>query len=236
MSIKESIKKIVQGKRYSSDAYVNFLRKIGVTVGEDVIIYVPSKTLIDEQYPWMISIGNHVRITEGVKLLTHDYSWSVLKTSYGGILGASGCVSIGDNVFIGMNTIITKNVCIDSNVIIGAGSVVTKDCEANSVYAGSPAKKIMSLEEFFEKRIKAQVEEARLLAIKYYEHFGEKPKEEIFHEYFMLFADDRAIQENIVFSNKMDLCKNRNLSLAYITEHKPPFQNFNEFMRYCFDD
>ena len=32
----------------------------------------------------MISIGNHVRITEGVKILTHDYSWSVLKNCRGG--------------------------------------------------------------------------------------------------------------------------------------------------------
>lgn len=60
------------------------MRKIGVEIGKDVVIYVPSKTLIDEQYPWMISIGNHVRITEGVKILTHDYSWIVLKNYSGG--------------------------------------------------------------------------------------------------------------------------------------------------------
>ncbi len=48
-------------------------------IGNDVEVYVPSKTLIDEQYPWMITIGNHVRITEGVKILTHDYSWFVIK-------------------------------------------------------------------------------------------------------------------------------------------------------------
>lgn len=46
----------------------------------------------------------HVRITEGVKILTHDYAWAVLKTETGAILGASGTVKIGDNVFIGMNT------------------------------------------------------------------------------------------------------------------------------------
>lgn len=54
------------------------------------------------------------------------------------MLGASGVVEIGDNVFIGMNTIIERNVKIGNNVVIGAGSVVTKDCEPNSVYAGAP--------------------------------------------------------------------------------------------------
>lgn len=52
------------------------------------------------------------------------------------ILGASGIVEIGNNVFIGMNTIIERNVKIGDNVVVGAGSLVTKDCESDSVYAG----------------------------------------------------------------------------------------------------
>lgn len=121
------------------------------------------KTLIDEQYPWMISIGNHVRITEGVKILTHDYSWSVLKNYRGGVFGASGTVEIGDNVFIGMNAIIERNVKIGNNVIIGAGSVVTKDCKENSVYAGVPAKRIMGIDEFFMKRRDKQLDDVKVL-------------------------------------------------------------------------
>ena len=137
-------------------------KKIGIEIGEDVTIYAPTKTFIDEQYPWMIKIGNHIRITEGCKFLTHDYSWSVIKglntsTEYGGaILGASGEIIINDNVFIGMNSIICRNVVIGENVIIGAGSVVTKSCEPNSVYVGNPAKKMSDISTFLEKRAKAQ--------------------------------------------------------------------------------
>ena len=144
---KEWVKKILLGKRYSSESYINYLRGIGVKIGEDCVIYVPSKTLIDEQYPWMITIGDHVRVTEGVKILTHDYSWMVIKNVAGPILGASGKVEIGNNVFIGMNTVICRNVNIGDNVIIGAGSVVTRDCDSNGVYAGVPANRIMSLTE-----------------------------------------------------------------------------------------
>lgn len=177
MKIREIIKKIILGKRSSSKSYIEYLRDIGVEIGEDVTIYVPSKTLIDEQYPWMIAIGNHVRITEGVKILTHDYSWSVLKKyateneNAGEILGASGEVIIGDNVFIGMNSIITRNVTIGNNVIIGTGSVVTKDCKDDGVYVGVPAHRISSVSEYKEKRKREQLKEAKTLAVKYYEKF-----------------------------------------------------------------
>lgn len=107
MQLKNMLKKAVYGVKSDSESYIEHLKAIGMKIGDDCVVYVPMKTLIDEQYPWMISIGNHVRITEGVKILTHDYSWSVLKNYRGGVFGASGTVEIGDNVFIGMNAIIT---------------------------------------------------------------------------------------------------------------------------------
>ena len=82
--LKNMLKKVVYGAKSDSESYVEHLKALGMKIGDDCVVYVPTKTLIDEQYPWMISIGNHVRITEGVKILTHDYSWSVLKNYRGG--------------------------------------------------------------------------------------------------------------------------------------------------------
>lgn len=237
-------KKLIYGKRSDSAAYICHLRKIGVAIGDDVTIYAPTKTFIDEQYPWMISIGNHVHITEGVKILTHDYSWSVLKVADniaenyggGGIFGASGEVKIGDNVFIGMNAIILRNVRIGDNVIIGVGSVVTKDCERNFVYGGNPARKIMSLEQFYQKRKELQLKEAKELALAYYKRFAKKPDKEVFHEYFMLFADEQDILSCGAFNNKMNLCGNRQQSFVYSQENKPVFCSYEEFLNYCFDE
>lgn len=62
-----------------------------------------------------------------------------------------GRVEIGDNVYIGYNTIILCNVKIGSNVIIGAVSVVTKDISDNKVCAGNPARFIWDLETFKKK-------------------------------------------------------------------------------------
>ncbi len=54
-------------------------------------------------------------------------------------------VLIKNNSWIGASAIILPGVTIGENSIIGAGSVVTKDTESFSVYAGNPAKKIRSL-------------------------------------------------------------------------------------------
>ena len=223
MGVKEVLKKIAYGKRYSSETYIDYLRRIGVKIGEDCTIYVPSKTLIDEQYPWMITIGNHVRITEGVKILTHDYSWSVLKLyegvseNPGAILGASGTVEIGNNV------------------IIGAGSVVTSSCDHNGVYAGVPAKRIMSIDEYYEKRERAQFNEAKELAVEYFDRYGKRPGKEVFHEYFMLFETAEEAQKNDVFRNKIALCKNELDTVEYMRAHKAMFSSYDEFIEKCFE-
>ena len=56
-------------------------------------------------------------------------------------------VTIGDNVWIGGNTVICPGVRIGSNTVIGAGSVVTKDLPAWSVAAGNPCRVIRSITE-----------------------------------------------------------------------------------------
>lgn len=54
-------------------------------------------------------------------------------------------VNIGNNVWIGGNTVILPGVSIGDCCVIGAGSVVTKDIPAWSVAAGNPAKIIRKI-------------------------------------------------------------------------------------------
>lgn len=239
MKISDILKQLVYKERATSEKYINFLRKLGVEIGDDCIFYAPSQSPIDIQYPWMITIGNHVRITAGVKILTHDYSWSVLKLMNrheGEILGACGHVIIGDNVFIGRGAIITRNVIIGDNVIIGAGSVVTKDCESNYVYAGAPAHKIMDLESFYKKRKELQLKEAKDMAIAYVKRYGKKPAPEVFHEYFMLFCNDKSVMTNPTFMKKIKLCGNPEQSLDYLSSNSQTFDSYDDFLNYCLDE
>ena len=53
---------------------------------------------------------------------------------------------IGDNVWIGGNTVVLPGITIGNNVTIGAGSVVTKDINQKGIYAGNPAKIIRKLQ------------------------------------------------------------------------------------------
>ena len=60
-------------------------------------------------------------------------------------------VTVGDNVWIGGNTVIMPGVHIGSNTVIGAGSVVTKDIPDWVVAAGNPCRVIREItEEDFE--------------------------------------------------------------------------------------
>ena len=67
MFIKEFVKKILYGNRYSSETYIKYLKGLGVKIGERTVIFSPRETFIDEQYPWMVEIGNDVQITRGVQ-------------------------------------------------------------------------------------------------------------------------------------------------------------------------
>ena len=62
-----------------------------------------------------------------------------------------GKIEIKDNCFIGANSTILPNVTIGPNSIVGAGSLVRSNIEPNSVYAGVPARRICSLDEYAEK-------------------------------------------------------------------------------------
>ncbi|TCS37170.1 acyltransferase [Reinekea marinisedimentorum] len=56
-------------------------------------------------------------------------------------------VNIGDNIFIGTNSIVLKGASIGENSIIGAGSLVRSDVPANEIWAGQPAKLIGTLDD-----------------------------------------------------------------------------------------
>ena len=231
--IKNYIKKIIMREKYNSDTYIQFLRKLGVKIGENCTIYVPSKTEIDITNPFMLEIGDNVKITTGVKILTHDFSWSVTSGLDGFITGSIGAVSIGNNVFIGMGSIITRNVEIGDNVIIGAGSVVTHNCESNSVYAGIPAKKIMSIEDYHKKRKIMQVEDAKKLAITYYNKTGKLPDRQILREFLFLFENDIKKDEKNIAKILLKDSGHYEECLKTFTNNKPQFKDINDFLKFC---
>ena len=99
-----------------------------------------------------IEIGPNVKIGANVRIFDHDFhSLDYMKrrnTYEDRKFVKTNNVIIGDDVFIGTNSIILKGVRIGPRSIIGAGSVVSlKEIPPDSLVAGNPAKILDYLKE-----------------------------------------------------------------------------------------
>lgn len=117
---------------------VEYQRSKGAKIGEDVVLI---NCRIDDQFQYLLSIGNHVTIT-GATILTRDAS---TKRALG--FTKCGRVDIGDNVFIGDGSVILPNTKIGNRVVVGAGAVVAKNIPDDSVVIGNPCKILCSYDD-----------------------------------------------------------------------------------------
>ena len=84
-----------------------------------------------------ISIGHNFRMGPGAALISanhslHDYdTWR-----------EADPIVIGDNVWIGTNSVVLPGIEIGSNVVVGANSVVDKVIQPNSIVTGNPCRVI----------------------------------------------------------------------------------------------
>lgn len=124
--------------------------KIYAGMGENVALQPRTVPLYSE----LIRYHNNIIVAKNVDFCTHDVIHNVVNRSVGNVdlKERIGCIEIMDNVFIGSNSVIMYGTRIGPNVIVASGSVVTKDCEPDSVYAGCPARKIGTYADFIEKR------------------------------------------------------------------------------------
>ncbi|MEG9328782.1 sugar O-acetyltransferase [Salinimicrobium catena] len=92
-----------------------------------------------------VSIGSNVFFGPRVGLYTaaHPIDAAVRNTS----LEYGKPIVIGNNVWIGGNTVINPGVTIGDNTIIGSGSVVTKDIPEGVIAAGNPCKVLREITE-----------------------------------------------------------------------------------------
>lgn len=127
---------------------VAFARSLGVNIKGEVRFYSMSRSMFGTE-PWAITIGDNVYITAGAQFVTHDGGTLILRTREP-TLEWTAPIVIGDNVYIGLETMIMPGVTIGDNVIIGARSLVTRDIPSDSVAAGHPARVIKSLDQYFE--------------------------------------------------------------------------------------
>lgn len=124
---------------------LTFVRRGGRTrVSNTNMIF--SNSLVDTLVPDHVEIGQNFVSAPGSVILGHDASLILFYEKY-----RIEKTIIGNNVFLGANSVVLPGVIIEDNVIVGAGAVVTKKLESNGVYAGNPAKYICSIEDYYMK-------------------------------------------------------------------------------------
>lgn len=125
---------------YTTEKLIKMGMKVGKNFGR------LNGVILDPSHCWLIEIGDNVTLAPRVHLLCHDASTKQF-LNYTKI----GRVVIGNNVFIGAESVVLPNVKIGNNVIIGANSTVTKDIPDNVVAAGNPARVLSTLEEYLKR-------------------------------------------------------------------------------------
>lgn len=217
-------------KKETEQDYIDNLREKGIKIGHNTVFFDWRSNIVDTQRPWLIEIGNYCKITHGVVILSHDYSRSVLRRVYGEVIDGAKRTIIGDNVFIGMNSVILMGANIGNNVIIGAGSIVSGTVPDNVVVAGNPAKIICTLDEYYQKRKSLYVEEAKENLMCFKEHNGRIPTINEMGAFFPIYLErsrDELKKHNIRTNLSGD--EEEDVVSSFL-QSKPVYESYQDFV------
>lgn len=139
-----------------TNLYIRQLRRKGLKVGKN--LFVVSNVSLDRNNCHLISIGDNCTLAHNVVILAHDTSGCVASRTQHRIAP----VKLGNNCFIGSNTVVLPGVTIGDNVIVGAGSVVTRNLPSNCVAAGNPARMLETMDEFGVKQRRRELEKSNI--------------------------------------------------------------------------
>jgi acetyltransferase-like isoleucine patch superfamily enzyme len=93
-----------------------------------------------------IRIGNRVLVGGNASIVDTDFHPLTPEGRRDDInAGTSRPIEIGDDVFIGMNSLILKGVTVGDGSVVGAGSVVSRDVPPHTIVAGNPATVVKEL-------------------------------------------------------------------------------------------
>lgn len=114
---------------------VEYWRKQGVTIGRHCRI---AKASFGSE-PYLVTLGDYVRITSGVHFLTHGGAWMLVyyrKTN----AEFFGKIRVGNYVYFGNDVTVLPGVEIGDGCIVAACSVVARSVPPGCIVAGNPAR------------------------------------------------------------------------------------------------
>lgn len=228
---KKFINKLMFPHTRDNEHFVEYLRSNGAIIGKDTRFIDPKKCHVDPGRIDYIRIGENCCLSV-VSLIAHDYSWYVFADSHSDILpDGGGKIEIGNNCFIGYQACILKGTTIGDNVIIGARSVVKGNVPSNTVWAGSPAKQICTLDELYQRKVGKRISEALYRRDHIKEKKGGNPDISEMGYFSFLFLD--RTMEN--YHEYIEGLEHNGISGHPVVKHlffnsKPMYKSFDEFL------
>ncbi|PFW54205.1 hypothetical protein COL13_25160 [Bacillus cereus] len=132
-------------KRDLMELKVQYYRDMGVKIGSNMRTFSP----LTSAEPYLLEFKDEITISSDVKFITHD---NATGKAIPEATDSFGKITIGNNCFIGLNSIILPGVELADDIIVGAGSVVTKSfLQEGVVIAGNPARVVTTVEKYRDK-------------------------------------------------------------------------------------
>ncbi len=126
LSVRQKLSRII------SNCISSWYRLKGCDIGRNCKI--SKSAILDRANPKGVHIGDNTRVLIDAMILSHDFSRAALKGQ------TMWCdTRIGKNCVIGGRSMIMPGVTIGDHVYVGGGSIVTKDVPDHCVVAGNPA-------------------------------------------------------------------------------------------------
>lgn len=145
MDVRYYLAKVRSKIKGSHEPMIQYYRSKGVQIGEKCLIC--SNIATSEAF--LISIGNNTTISTNVSFITHDYSAHIIIDGKSDLYGK---INIGNNCFVGANSIILYGVTLGDNILVAAGSVVTKSfMDKDIIIGGNPARIIGTWDDYRKK-------------------------------------------------------------------------------------
>ncbi|WP_305121102.1 CatB-related O-acetyltransferase [Desertivirga xinjiangensis] len=140
-----------------------------VYVGKNTTINGPGTEFYSIGHP--ITIGSYCSIARGTAIQEHNHNWNsatsyfikyrIFNKPYGSDVVSKGPIILGNDVWIGTQSVILTGVTIGDGAVVAANSVVTKDVPPYAIVGGTPAKVL-------KYRFSAEIIE-KLLEVKWWE-------------------------------------------------------------------
>ena len=122
--------KLSIGKKFKmrDGAKIRVRKKAVCEIGKNVLINSNNVIAVHEH----VSIGDNVQLAPGVQIYDHDHDFRA-DGGIGAMKYKSAPIKIGNNVWIGANTVILRGTVIGDNSVIAAGSVIKGEYPKDSV-------------------------------------------------------------------------------------------------------